>query len=36
VLSVLSLRIADGQVQELHNVLNPDKLRHLLPDGPGH
>jgi RNA polymerase sigma-70 factor (ECF subfamily) len=29
VLFVLSLRIAAGQVQELQNVLNPDKLRHL-------
>jgi hypothetical protein len=29
VLGVLSLQIADGQIQALHNVLNPDKLRHL-------
>jgi RNA polymerase sigma-70 factor (ECF subfamily) len=29
VLSVLSMRIADGRVQELQNMLNPDKLRHL-------
>ena len=27
--SVLSLEIADGQVQAIQNVLNPDKLRHL-------
>jgi len=29
VLAVLSLQVADGQIQTLHNVLNPDKLRHL-------
>ena len=35
VLAVLSLHIADGQVQAIHNVLNPDKLRHVPPAPPG-
>jgi len=30
-LSVLALHIADGRVQTLHSVANPDKLRHLGP-----
>lgn len=29
--SALTVQIADGQVQALHWVLNPDKLRHLPP-----
>ncbi|MGH8825526.1 MAG: RNA polymerase sigma-70 factor [Jiangellaceae bacterium] len=29
--SVLALYIVDGHVQAMHNVLNPDKLRHLAP-----
>jgi RNA polymerase sigma-70 factor (TIGR02957 family) len=33
VLAVLTLQVADDQVQLLHNVLNPDKLRHLRPAG---
>ncbi len=33
VLGVLSLDIADGQVQALHAVVNPDKLQHLGPVG---
>ncbi|HMG29733.1 MAG TPA: RNA polymerase sigma-70 factor [Jiangellaceae bacterium] len=28
--SVLALDIADGHIQAMHNVLNPDKLRHLV------
>jgi RNA polymerase sigma-70 factor (ECF subfamily) len=32
-LNVLSLDIADGQVQAIHAVVNPDKLRHLGPVG---
>lgn len=32
-LCVLALDIADGQVQALRNVLNPDKLHHLGPVG---
>ena len=32
-LSVLEMQIADGRVQALRNVLNPDKLRHLGPVG---
>jgi RNA polymerase sigma-70 factor (TIGR02957 family) len=31
VLSVLSLEIADGQIQDIHVIVNPDKLRHLGP-----
>jgi RNA polymerase sigma-70 factor (ECF subfamily) len=34
VLAVLALQVADDQVQTLHNVLNPDKLRHLRPTDP--
>ncbi len=30
-LSVLALQIADSQVQTMHSVANPDKLRHLGP-----
>lgn len=33
VLGVLSLDIAEGQVQALHAVVNPDKLQHLGPVG---
>jgi RNA polymerase sigma-70 factor (TIGR02957 family) len=29
--SVLALDIADGHIQAMRNVLNPDKLRHLAP-----
>jgi RNA polymerase sigma-70 factor (ECF subfamily) len=32
-LCVLEMHIADGRVQALRNVLNPDKLRHLGPVG---
>jgi RNA polymerase sigma-70 factor (TIGR02957 family) len=32
-LSVLSLEIADGQVQAIRSVVNPDKLAHLGPVG---
>jgi len=32
-LSVLSLEIADGQVQAVRSVVNPDKLAHLGPVG---
>jgi RNA polymerase sigma-70 factor (ECF subfamily) len=31
--NVLSLEIADGRVQTVRSVLNPDKLRHLGPVG---
>jgi hypothetical protein len=31
VLFVLSLDIADGQIQDLRSIVNPDKLRHLGP-----
>ena len=31
VVSVLALDIADGQVQAIRSVVNPDKLRHLGP-----
>ncbi|HEX2275340.1 MAG TPA: RNA polymerase sigma-70 factor [Acidimicrobiales bacterium] len=31
VLNVVSLDIADGHVQTVHGILNPDKLRHLGP-----
>ncbi|GAA3637659.1 RNA polymerase sigma-70 factor [Microlunatus ginsengisoli] len=31
VVGVLELEIADGQIQAVHNVINPDKLRHLGP-----
>jgi RNA polymerase sigma-70 factor (ECF subfamily) len=30
---VLSLDVADGQVQTVHSIVNPDKLRHLGPVG---
>ncbi len=33
ILGVLSLDIADGQVQAIHAVINPDKLQHLGPVG---
>jgi RNA polymerase sigma-70 factor (ECF subfamily) len=33
ILNVLSLDIADGQIQAIHAVVNPDKLRHLGPVG---
>ena len=33
VLSVLCLDIADGRVQTVHSIVNPDKLRHLGPLG---
>jgi hypothetical protein len=29
VLFVLSLHIADGQIQDIRSIVNPDKLRHL-------
>jgi RNA polymerase sigma-70 factor (ECF subfamily) len=32
-LSVLALDIADGRVQTVHSIVNPDKLRHLGPVG---
>jgi RNA polymerase sigma-70 factor, ECF subfamily len=32
-LSVLALDIADGRVQTLYSIVNPDKLRHLGPVG---
>ena len=32
-LSVLTLDVADGRVQTVRNILNPDKLRHLGPVG---
>jgi RNA polymerase sigma-70 factor (ECF subfamily) len=32
-LSVLALDIADGRVQTVHSIVNPDKLRHLRPVG---
>jgi RNA polymerase sigma-70 factor (ECF subfamily) len=31
ILYVLSLDIADGQIQGIHGIVNPDKLRHLGP-----
>jgi RNA polymerase sigma-70 factor (ECF subfamily) len=31
VLFVVSLEIADGQVQGIRSIVNPDKLRHLGP-----
>lgn len=31
--TVVSLDIADGRVQAIRNILNPDKLRHLGPVG---
>jgi RNA polymerase sigma-70 factor, ECF subfamily len=31
VLYVLSLDIADGQIQGIRSIVNPDKLRHLGP-----
>jgi RNA polymerase sigma-70 factor (ECF subfamily) len=31
ILYVLSLDIADGQIQGIRSVVNPDKLRHLGP-----
>jgi RNA polymerase sigma-70 factor, ECF subfamily len=31
VISVLALDIADGQVQGVRGIVNPDKLRHLGP-----
>ena len=31
VLYVLSLDIADGQIQDIRSIVNPDKLRHLGP-----
>jgi RNA polymerase sigma-70 factor (TIGR02957 family) len=31
VISVLSLHVADGQVQTVSSIVNPDKLRHLGP-----
>jgi RNA polymerase sigma-70 factor, ECF subfamily len=33
VLNVLALDIADGRVQAVHSIVNPDKLRHLGPVG---
>jgi RNA polymerase sigma-70 factor (ECF subfamily) len=33
ILGVLSLDIADGQVQAIHAVINPDKLQHIGPVG---
>jgi RNA polymerase sigma-70 factor, ECF subfamily len=35
VLGALSVDIADGQVQTVRSVVNPDKLRHLGPVGDG-
>ena len=32
-LSVLALDIADGRVQTVRSIVNPDKLRHLGPVG---
>jgi RNA polymerase sigma-70 factor (ECF subfamily) len=29
--AVLALHIVDGHVQTIHNIINPDKLRHLPP-----
>jgi hypothetical protein len=31
ILYVLSLQIADGQIQDIRSIVNPDKLRHLGP-----
>jgi RNA polymerase sigma-70 factor (ECF subfamily) len=31
IINVMSLDIADGQVQAIHGMVNPDKLRHLGP-----
>jgi RNA polymerase sigma-70 factor (ECF subfamily) len=31
VLFALSLDIADGQIQDIRGIVNPDKLRHLGP-----
>ena len=31
VISAMALDIADGQVQSVRSVVNPDKLRHLGP-----
>ncbi len=31
VFSVVALDIADGHVQTIHGIVNPDKLRHLGP-----
>jgi RNA polymerase sigma-70 factor (ECF subfamily) len=31
VASVLALDVADGQVQAVRSIVNPDKLRHLGP-----
>ena len=31
VLYVLSLHIADGQIQDVRSIVNPEKLRHLGP-----
>jgi RNA polymerase sigma-70 factor (ECF subfamily) len=33
ILNVLSVDIADGRVQTIRAILNPDKLRHLGPVG---
>ncbi|WP_211239831.1 RNA polymerase sigma-70 factor [Jiangella gansuensis] len=33
IIGVLSLTIADGHVRGVHNVINPEKLRHLGPVG---
>jgi RNA polymerase sigma-70 factor (ECF subfamily) len=30
---VLAVDIADGRVQTVHSIVNPDKLRHLGPVG---
>jgi RNA polymerase sigma-70 factor (ECF subfamily) len=35
VIAVLSLDVRDGRIATIHGVLNPDKLRHLVPElGP--
>jgi RNA polymerase sigma-70 factor (TIGR02957 family) len=34
ILAVLSLDIADGQIQDIRSIVNPDKLRHLGPVSP--
>ena len=31
VLFVVSLQIAEGQIQDIRSIVNPDKLRHLGP-----
>jgi RNA polymerase sigma-70 factor (ECF subfamily) len=31
ILVVVSLEIADGEIQSIRSIVNPDKLRHLGP-----